>query len=164
MKKKKKGVTLIELVVVIALVTIVGGMIMTLFLSQNKSMNYVKNSTALQDEARIILSTLENDIRVAKNRDFSVRTEGDREMIYSYEVDSSNRFAYYYDTTKKSVVKAKHNGTSYDDIVSISDSVESIIIIEDTSITGSNKVYSIEINMKKNEEELPFKTKVALRN
>lgn len=164
MKCKKKGLTLVELVVVMALVTIVGGMIMTLFLSQNENMRYVNDSTAIQDEARTILSALENDIRVAKNRDFSIITSGNRDMIYSYEVDATNKFAYYYDKATKSIVKAKHEASGYSDVVSISKSVKSITIDKDTSVAGSNEVYKIVLKMEKGKEVLEFKTTVSERN
>ena len=169
MKGKKRGLTLVELVVVIALVTIVGGMIMTLFLSQNESMNYVHDSTAIQDDARTILNSLENDIRVAKNRNFPARTGATKDMLYSYEVKVSDtqtdKFAYFLDSSTHSVVKAKMNASgTYEDIASLSRYVKSISITQDTNVTDTNKVYNIELVMKKGKEELPSKVTVACRN
>lgn len=67
---KKKGMTLIELIAVMAMIAIIGLGIMSLFLSQNKLFKSVNDGTIIQDEARLGLTSMEDDLRVAKNTVF----------------------------------------------------------------------------------------------
>ncbi|MEG0297727.1 MAG: prepilin-type N-terminal cleavage/methylation domain-containing protein [Clostridium sp.] len=167
MKKKKRGFTLVELVVVIAIVVIFGGMVMTLYLSQNKSMNYVQDSTVLQDQARLAFSAMESDIRVAKDRDFTITPiPGQGDSIYKCENSADDIISYVYNSTDKTLKKCKLDASNNLDseIATVATNVENIDIVEDTSVTGDNKVYSIELKMKKGIEDLEFKSTVALRN
>lgn len=67
MNMKKKGLTMIELIAVMAMIAIVGLGVMSLYLSQIRLFNNVNNETILQDEARLVLTALEDDLRVGKN-------------------------------------------------------------------------------------------------
>lgn len=65
--KGKKGFTLVELVAVIAMIGIIGTGVMKFFINQNDIFYRVNSETKIQDEARIILSAIEEDLRVGKN-------------------------------------------------------------------------------------------------
>lgn len=63
---KKKGFTMVELIAVMAIVSIVGLIINSLFLNANKSFQEIRDESYLQNESRIIFSTFESDIKMAK--------------------------------------------------------------------------------------------------
>lgn len=64
---KKRGLTLIELIAVMAMTAIVGLAIMSLFISQYRLFNRVNNETIIQDEARLILTAIEDDFKLGRN-------------------------------------------------------------------------------------------------
>lgn len=194
MKKKKKGLTLVELVVVMAIMAIFGGAVMTLFLSQNKSLTYVQDSTILQNEARLVLNSLEEDIRVAKDRKInatSISTVGGNTytpttgqiVIYAFnetltgEVNPKT-FAYICDTTKGEIKKYEVADTgsvaTLKEIATLTKQANSKdasgvfngIKIKEDSPAGAtrNKVYEIELNLVKGQESLSFNSRVTTRN
>lgn len=63
---KKKGFTMVELIAVMALMAVVGLVINSLFIYADKTFGLVRDTSYLQDEARIIFSTFESDIKMAK--------------------------------------------------------------------------------------------------
>lgn len=93
--KKKKGFTLVELIAVIAMMGIIGTAVMGFFIDQNKVFFRTKNETKLQDEARIILSALEEDLRIGKNIDGSSPNTvkfKKSETEYKYTIDTDGVF------------------------------------------------------------------------
>lgn len=78
---KKKGFTMIELIAVMAIVSIVGLLINSLFLNANKSFEMVKDESYLQNEARIIFSTFESDIKMAKEFSNNMSVSGSSLII-----------------------------------------------------------------------------------
>lgn len=69
MKRKSEGITLVEMIAVIAILVIISALIYSLFGSSNKVFNRTYGHTKLQDEIRFISSSLENDIRLGNNKD-----------------------------------------------------------------------------------------------
>lgn len=80
-KSKQKGFTMIELLAVMAITAIVSGIIMSLFISAQKSFISANNENIIQDEARTMVEFLENDIKIGKKR---TSTDG----IGKVEIDS----------------------------------------------------------------------------
>ena len=70
-KKKVKGFTLVELIAVMAIMAIVGALVLTLFNYQSKWFGKVNKETRIQDEARITIMALENDIRTGRNKSYA---------------------------------------------------------------------------------------------
>ncbi|MGG7178824.1 PilW family protein [Clostridium paraputrificum] len=66
--KKSKGFTLVELIAVMAMSAIIGLVIMSLIISQNKMFFHVNNETISQDETRLAFSALEDSIRGGGNQ------------------------------------------------------------------------------------------------
>jgi len=60
---KKKGITLVELMVVMAISVIVLSIINTMFFSTNKLLNKVDNKSYLQDLARGVINSVGDDIK-----------------------------------------------------------------------------------------------------
>lgn len=65
--KKNKGFTMVELIAVMAISTILGALVLGLFVSLNNLFTRSQADTTFNDNSRIIFSTVENDIRAAKN-------------------------------------------------------------------------------------------------
>lgn len=110
MDKKKKGFTLIELVVVIAIVLIFMGLVLSLFLSQNKNFTQVQDSTSLQNETRLVLTNMEDDFKVAKNRKINSGTCGTGQILYQYELKNgavTEYYGYIYYPSEKTIKKCK---------------------------------------------------------
>lgn len=174
MSNKKKAFTLVELVVVMAIVVIFGGMVMTLFLSQNRNFNYVQDSTIIQNDARLILTTLEDDIRIVKD---GVREFPSESMIYRFKETTGDIYAYIYDKTNHTLKKCKMDNSNPDviesEVLTLSKNVyykmadagnpeEKGIIIKNEP-SGSNN-YEIKLILQKNDEQLEFSSNVTTRN
>ena len=72
--KKKKGFTLIELIAAIGISAILGALALSLFSSSNRMILRASKDNIMQDEARIIMDAIENDLRTAKP--ISIITDG----------------------------------------------------------------------------------------
>lgn len=184
--KKKKGFTLVELVVVMAILVIFSGLVLSLFLSQNKNFNSVQNSTELQNEARLVLTNMEDDIKVAQARKINAGACGTGQMLYQYELKVSGvteHYAYIYDvsdpedrTIKKCKIIPSGGGFAVSqEMATLSNSVKNVQInqVEDVSTTDPTKtkgdVYEIKLELVKKEgtqyeEKLELSTRVTTRN
>lgn len=78
---KKKGFTMVELIAVMTIVSIVGLIINSLFLNANKSFEKVRDESYLQNEARIIFSTFESDIKMAKEFSNNMSVSGNSLVV-----------------------------------------------------------------------------------
>lgn len=64
MANKKRGTTLVEIIAVLAIIVIIGGVVYSLFGSTSKVYNKTHGQVILQDEMRLLTTSLEDDIRV----------------------------------------------------------------------------------------------------
>lgn len=71
MKNKQRGMTLVELIAVIAIMGIVSGLIASMFSSSNSLFTRAHNQTILQDEVRLIASAIEEDGKTGISKDVS---------------------------------------------------------------------------------------------
>ena len=63
--KKSRGFTVIELVAAMGITAVFGAMILAISISSGKLFGMVQGESTFNDEARIIMSSMEDDIRVA---------------------------------------------------------------------------------------------------
>ena len=106
-----KGVTLIELVIVIVLISIVIAGAFSIFTFGNKTFNGASNQYALQSDVRFALDALTGDIRYATSLQFLESDDFDISSLTIKNIDGiyENIGPYdtyiYYDDSLKSVVK-----------------------------------------------------------
>lgn len=105
-KRKKKGVTLLELLLVLAISTLFLGVIYTLFLSSSRLINETQIRSDLQREGAVILTDMSENLMQAKkivdinDNNGGVLSENNRNIVMVkvdtvtgnvvYEVDNSN--------------------------------------------------------------------------
>lgn len=70
--KKKKGFTLVELMVVIAITAVFGAIVLMISTTSGKLFSMTQRDSYINDEARLALSVLEEDLRIGKNVDHSI--------------------------------------------------------------------------------------------
>ena len=61
--KKKKGFTLVELIAVIGITVIFGAIVLGISITSGKLFSMTQSQSVFNDEARLIISTLEEDLR-----------------------------------------------------------------------------------------------------
>lgn len=180
--KKKKGFTLIELVVVIAIAVIFMGLVLSLFLSQNKSFNLVQDSTELQNETRLVLTNLEDDIKVAENREINITMSPVELILYKYEKKISptatELYGYIYNSTDKTIKKCRLSLVSgtyviASEMATLTSNVKvvDISLEKDEDPVGDSRgdIYKIDLHLVKKEgtqyeESNKETTKITTRN
>lgn len=153
MKKKKKGFTLIELIAAMFIMAILGSLILSLFTSSNRMLIESNSSTILQDEGRIVLDAIENDLKVAKKE--SIKKLADPKKGVSFEDKSGNLYAYEFDAANKTIKKTKDSG------IEISTPTKNA---ESFDITYASNQYTIKMKLKKGNVEEEFISVIAPRN
>ncbi|MEG0134275.1 MAG: prepilin-type N-terminal cleavage/methylation domain-containing protein [Clostridium sp.] len=124
-KKKNKGLTLVELMAVIAISSVLGALVLTLCVSLSKNFSIAQKENIFQDKARVIYSHIEDNISGAKfvevNPAYSggqVTINGDVYTLPSVAVRPVITFtykkngdvmscAYVYDDTNKEIYKSE---------------------------------------------------------
>lgn len=64
--KKKKGFTLVEMVVVIAILSVFGAIVLSISVSSSKLFEMTKKTSEMNDNARIVSGKIEDDLRVSR--------------------------------------------------------------------------------------------------
>lgn len=65
--KKKKGFTLVELIAVIGISAIFGAIVLSIALTSGKLFNMAQTDSVNNDKARLIIGTIEDDLRTSSN-------------------------------------------------------------------------------------------------
>ena len=87
--KNKKGITLLEVIITLGILSVIGLMAFTLF-GQGLSLYQAETESAdLQDEMRLVLSDITNKVRVAEEADISVATNQLTINDYTYSLDGN---------------------------------------------------------------------------
>ncbi len=87
--KNKKGITLLEVIITLGILSVIGLMAFTLF-GQGLSLYQTETESAdLQDEMRLVLSDITNKVRVAEEADISVATNQLTVNDYTYSLDGN---------------------------------------------------------------------------
>lgn len=76
MRKKRKAFTLIELMIVLAIISTILGSIYLFFLSNTRSLNSSEANVELHDQAQAILDTMGKDFMEARKIEGIVNTDG----------------------------------------------------------------------------------------
>ena len=135
-KKKLKGFTLVELIAVMAIMAIVGALILTLFNYQTKWFGKVNSETRIQDEARITIMALENDIRTGKSKVYSTDASKDSSDSSIAEVNKigSNNIP---EGPVKIIMELKRDTINYFYVLK---GKELILLKEDTTLAVPNQL------------------------
>lgn len=154
MKVKKKGFTLIELIAVMFIGTILGSLIISLYLSSNRMLVTSSTESILQDEGRIVLDAIENDLKVAKKDTIKKLPSGDFGVTFQ---DSSGKiFSYVADLGNKKLSKTKDNPG-----VEIATPTSNLETFELSKVDNQ---YKLKIKLKKGEVEEEFISMITPRN
>lgn len=178
--KCKKGFTLAELIAVMAIITIVGGLAMTLLSTQNKWFGKINKETRLQDEARITFLALENDIRIGRSKVYTTNELvdstglGEVDKIFSKDLPTNIKPAkeimkfkrkdtsgaeknYAYVLKNKTLFLIREDST-LEIQTKLSESIEKVQIIEKAEST------EIKLNLNNGDGTKEFTTTVSPRN
>ncbi|MDU4911967.1 type II secretion system protein [Clostridium baratii] len=148
--KKKKGFTLIELIAVICISVILGALIISLFSSSNRMILRASKDNIMQDEARIIMNAIENDLRTAKP--ISIITDG---VEFSKTASGATK-TYKYIKVRNEIRKTEGSNV----LSTPSKNVEEFRITSG----GAGDHYNIYLKLKSGSEEYEFSSVVVPRN
>lgn len=157
MVKKKKGFTLIEVIAVIAILAITGALVFTLFNRTHKVFSKAEKESVSVDKARVVLSILEEDIRLSKE----VKTSGLLENI-KVQVNNKSDEVFSYSLESNKIIKYKGNTK----IATLADNVKKF---EVTPVGNSYKIqigvsiYNLKVPTDDKEEIKSFETIVSRR-
>ena len=149
-RKKKRGFTFIELIAVMFISAILGALAISLFSSSNKMLLNASKDNIMQDEARIIMDAIENDLRVAKP--ISIITDG----VEFIKTVSGTAKVYKY--IKVGTELRKIEGSN---VLSIPSKNVDTFRVESV---GANEYYKVYLKMKLGDEYYEFSSVVVPRN
>ncbi|MGL4874786.1 MAG: PilW family protein [Clostridium sp.] len=171
MKKKKKGFTLIELVATMAVVGILMTVAFSLFSSSSRMLNIAEVDNELQDESRMVVTLVEDDlkfgskIKLNSREDFDSTTIG-KEIEFQRKDEAGNMkmYRYRYDDINKEL--KKYNVENFDtatasevEMGTLSKNVEKFEVkYLDT------KVFEIKMKLSKNKSEYEYKSSIFPMN
>lgn len=143
MKYKNKGFSLIELIAVIAILTIAYAIIFQIFTTQTRIYNNQMTKNDVQNSGRLCLNSISDSIRLAS---YSKKTINPIKVYnqtfnglagQSTQVMSVNNGEYTYLINNRKLYKYI-NGTNYNMLSSN---------VDDITITQNNNIYEIDVNV-----------------
>jgi len=151
--KKKKGFTLIEMIAVIAIIGITGALVFTLFGKTHKVFSTTEKESRNIDEIRLVLSVLEEDIRLAdkeKNEE-----EKNISIVYSeeYEIESVS-----IKVNEVNIIYKKNNSQVTRNDTTLGREIKSLKITPES--TEKSKSYKITV---KDKNDIEYETIVTRR-
>ncbi len=133
--RKRKGFTLVELIVVIAIFGIVSMVIMTIFLATNKTFVEAEKLYKEQTESRYALNLVKNELGTAKNV-----------VIYEAVPDTlpTTGGYCYYDTTSRHLRLRLMSGATYDlfNTLSINESIQILF----AAVSNNGKLNAVNLD------------------
>ena len=91
--KKKKGFTLVELIAVIGITVIFGAIVLGISITSGKLFSMTQSQSVFNDEARLIISTLEEDLRIGKEIDATaLNLTGSSSITINGIIDTCSNF------------------------------------------------------------------------
>lgn len=103
-----KGVTLVELVVVVAIIGIISTVIANVFIFGNKTFNKVESRSAGQMDVRIVVQTISKELRYADDIELFKKIE-----LLNNVYDEDSKYIYFDESSKK-VMKKEGQEASYE--------------------------------------------------
>ena len=167
--KKKKGFTLVELMAVIAILGIFSTLIFSLFSSSTLMLVMAENDNVIQNESRMIIDVLEEDIRYSSNFQIEESSNSNNFIDANGSLKKSDKLTlqrgediYIYeviDTQFKRTVHKK-NGDSVD----ISEVIPSKNIREFEIKKDIDGLYRVRIKFKNVKSEYEYKNSIYPMN
>lgn len=182
--KKEKGFTLVELIAVIGITAIFGAVVLAISVTSGKLFSMTQTESVFNDEARLIISTFEEDLRVGKDieitpislygdMDITINginmgkckdiglPEGPFDRILSIKVRGD---LYYYIKVGDRIERKKFGGAAFKSDVSGIEKIKDIEITKDSSVP-SDKRYFINIQFENDNGEITeYSSAVMPRN
>lgn len=153
--KKKKGFTLIELIAVMCISAILGAIVISLFSSSNRMIIRANKDNIMQDEARVILDAVDNDLRVGKNI-----STGSGGIVSFYVEFEKNSKTYRYEKVGTTLQKVEMISGTSNLISGPSNNVEEFKVEK----MAPGEQYKINLKLKNGSEEYEFSSVVTPRN
>ena len=180
--KKKKGFKLVELIAVIGITVIFGAIVLGISITSGKLFSMTQSQSVFNDEARLIISTLEEDLRIGKEIDAtalnltgssSITINGIIDTCYNFNLPSGSfekllslkvkGDLYYYIKVGDRVERKKFGGAAFTSDVSGIEKIKDIEIKK--SVDSTDKRYFITIEFVNLHGEITeYKSAVMPRN
>ena len=136
-----RGFTLVEVLITVAILAVIMGVIGTLFVSGLKSFSLSQNNSGLQNDTRLSLEIIQNELRYAEKIFIVDEAEasGHPEEGYSY---------IYQDEEKITVMKSINPGGGYETLVlpGLYETNQEVFKIIKEGVQGENLVMGISLN------------------
>lgn len=177
LKKNKKGFTLVEMIVVIALVAIFGSIVIAVSVSSGKLFGMVQKTSIINDDARIIISDIEDELRFAKNiketsagstdtinydgGTYTIPVSSNIVLVYKVKENNSDViYSYARNDSSKEVIKYKlASGIGIPVGISASN-VTNFEVIKDPS----NKIYNLKMKIDDGKNSASYEASITPRN
>ena len=169
----KKGVTLIELIVVVAIVGIIATVTANIFIFGKKSFDKSEKKSSQQMDRRLAVQTISRELRYADDIDLFK----DEKLIKPNSLNGNDKKYIYFDEVSKKIMKKDGNKPAYEFLIGNQEFEEIYFKVEDTEELDEKmrkkKVLELFIDMQEklseNDEEndkddYDIKTTISLLN